>query len=70
MFIRAKILTCENKAKNAFQEGEFSKRFREHDVLEQFLRILGFEIEEEKILVYFTVYRRIVLLALLKDTAL
>ena len=55
---------CENKAKNAFQVGEFNKFFREHDVLEQFLRILGVEIEEEKILVYFTVYRRIVLLAL------
>ena len=39
---------CENKAKNAFQVGEFNEFFREHDVLEQFLRILGVEIEEEK----------------------
>ena len=56
---------CEkNKAKNTFQVAEFNEFFREHDVLEQFLRILGVEIEEEKIFVYFTVYRRIVLLAL------
>ena len=50
---------CENKVKNAFHVGEFNEIFPEHDVLEQFLRILGIEIEEEKILVYFTVYRRI-----------
>ena len=54
----------ENKAKNAFEVGEFNEFYRKHDVLEQFLRILGAEIEEEKIFVYFTVYRRIVLLAL------
>ena len=54
---------CENEDKNAFQVGEFNEIFREYDVLEQFLRILGVEIEEEKIFVYFTVYRKIVLLA-------
>ena len=42
----------------------FNEFFREHDVLEHFLRILGVEIEGEKIFVYFTVYRRIGLLAL------
>ena len=31
--------------------------FREHDILEQFLRIFRVEIEEEKIFVYFTVNR-------------
>ena len=41
----------------------FNEFFREHDVLEQFLRILDVEIEEEKIFGYFTNYRRIVLLA-------
>ena len=45
---------CENKAKNAFQVREFNMFFREHGMLEQFLRILGVEIEEEKIFVYFT----------------
>ena len=52
----------ENKAKNPFEVGEFNKLFRKHDVLEQFLRIFVFAIEEEKIFMYFTVYRRIGLL--------
>ena len=39
----------ENKAKNTFEVGEFNVFFREHDVLEQFLRILGSAIGEEKI---------------------
>ena len=48
----------ENKAKNGFQVGEFKEFFfREHDVLEQFLRIFHVEIEEEQIFVYFTVNR-------------
>lgn len=44
--------------------GEFNTFFWKHDVLELLLRILVVKIEEDKIFLHFTVYRRIVLLAL------
>ena len=55
-----------NPFDNAFQVGEFNEFLQEHEVLEQFLRILGVEIEEEKIFVHFTVYRRILVLLALR----
>ena len=51
-----------NKAKNTVEVGEFSDFFQEHGAVEQFISILGVAIEDEKIFMYFTVYRKIVLL--------
>ena len=50
----------EKKAKNIIEVGESNEFLREHGAVEQFVRILGIAIEEEKILMYFTVYRKIV----------
>ena len=52
----------EKKAKNIVEVGEFNAFLRKHGSVEQFVRILGVPVEEEKIFIYFTVYRKFVLL--------
>ena len=42
--------------------GKFNEFLRKHGSVEQFVRIFGLAGEEEKIFIYFTVYRKFVLL--------
>lgn len=42
------FLMCENKAKNTVKVGEFNQFLQEQGTVEQFVHILGVEIEEEK----------------------
>ena len=39
---------CENKSKNTVKVGEFNRFLKEQGTVEQFIHILGVEIEEEK----------------------
>ena len=48
LFERANFLMRENKAKNTVEVGEFNEFLREHGTVEQFIRILGVTIKEEK----------------------
>ena len=64
-FARAKVVRTkrEKKAKNIVEVGEFNAFLRKHGSVEQFVSILGVPVEEEKkIFIYFTVYRKFVLL--------
>ena len=61
LLARAKFVMGENIVKNSVEAGEFNEFLQEHGAVEQFVRILGVAIEE-KIFMYFTVYRKIVLL--------
>ena len=64
-FAGAKFLRTkrEKKAKNTVEVGKFNEFFRKHGSVEQFVRIFGVAGgEEEKIFIYFTVYRIFVLL--------
>ena len=61
LLARAKFVMGENIVKNSVEAGEFNEFLQEHGAVKQFVRILGVAIEE-KIFMYFTVYRNIVLL--------
>ena len=61
LFARATCVMGENIVKNSVEAVEFNEFLQEHGAVEQLVRILGVAIEE-KTFMYFTVYRKIVLL--------